>query len=438
MSPELLGLVALGSLFVFIFVGFPIAFTLLFLGLVVGYIGIGPVVFHLMTLQVYAIMNEQVLAAVPFFLFMGYILESSGLMERLFRAFQLLLARVHGSLYIAVTATSTIFAAATGIVGSSVTLLGVMAGPTMRQSKYDVRLSAGCITAGGTLGILIPPSIMLVVMGPVVGVPVTDLFAAAILPGILLAALYCGYCLIRCRLKPELGPALPIEMRAPSAAWLIKEIVLGVLPVTLVILATLGTIMFGVATPTEGAACGAIGSLVLSLVYRRMTFPSLLSSMYRTVEISSMILLLCAASNFFGAVFSRLGSATMLTHLLLGMKLDPMIMLIAILVLIFVLGWPLEWIPIVLIIIPILMPMVREMGYNLIWFCTLVAVTLQTAWLSPPVALSAYFLKGVVPEWSLQDIYVGMVQFMGLQVLGAAFILTFPSLATWLPQVLRA
>jgi tripartite ATP-independent transporter DctM subunit len=438
MSPDILGLVALASLFLFIFVGFPIAFTLLFLGLVAGYIGIGSVVFHLMTLQVYAIMNEQVLAAVPFFLFMGYILESSGLMERLFKAFQLMLARLSGSLYIAVTATATIFAAATGIVGSSVTLLGVMAGPTMRQSKYDVRLSAGCITAGGTLGILIPPSIMLVVMGPVVGVPVTDLFAAAIFPGIILAALYCGYCLVRCKLNPTLGPPLPKEEHADSVAWLLKEFVLGVLPVTLVILATLGTIMFGLATPTEGAACGAIGSLVLTLVYRKMTWNHLLTSMFRTVEISAMILLLCAASNFFGAVFSRLGSALLLTQLLLAMKLDPMIMLIAIMALIFVLGWPLEWVPIVLIIIPILMPMVRELGYNLTWFCTLVAVTLQTAWLSPPVALSAYFLKGVVPQWSLTDIYAGMVQFMGLQMLGMAIILIFPGLATWLPAVLRA
>jgi tripartite ATP-independent transporter DctM subunit len=438
MSPDILGLVALGSLFIFIFVGFPIAFTLLFLGLVAGYIGIGAVVFHLMTLQVYAIMNEQVLAAVPFFLFMGYLLESSGLMERLFKAFQMMLARLSGSLYIAVTATATIFAAATGIVGSSVTLLGVMAGPTMRSSKYDVKLSAGCITAGGTLGILIPPSIMLVVMGPVVGVPVTDLFAAAIFPGIILATLYCGYCLIRCKLNPALGPALPVDQHAQSAAWLLKEFVLGVMPVTLVILATLGTIMFGVATPTEGAACGAIGSLVLTMIYRKMTWNNLLNSMYRTVEISAMILLLCAASNFFGAVFSRLGSANMLTQLLLSMQLDPMIMLIAIMGLIFVLGWPLEWVPIVLIIIPILMPMVRELGYNLTWFCTLVAVTLQTAWLSPPVALSAYFLKGVVPQWKLQDIYAGMVQFMGLQVLGMAVIMLFPSLATWLPMALRA
>jgi tripartite ATP-independent transporter DctM subunit len=437
MSPEILGLLSLGSLFICIFAGFPIAFTLLFLGLVTGYIGIGQVVFNLMTLQVYAIMTEQVLAAVPFFLFMGYLLESSGLMERLFKAFQLMLARVSGSLYVAVTATATIFAAATGIVGSSVTLLGVMAAPTMNQSRYNVRLCAGCITAGGTLGILIPPSIMLVVMGPVVGVPVTDLFAAAILPGILLAGLYMGYCLIRCKLDPALGPPLPVEQRAISLAWMAKELVLGVFPVSCVILATLGSILFGLATPTEGAACGAAGALVLSLAYRRLTWRDLQNSMWRTVEISAMILLLCGASNFYGAVFSRLGSAGYLTKLLLELHLDPMIMLIAIMALIFVLGWPLEWVPIVLIIVPVLMPLVREMGYNLTWFCTLVAVTLQTAWLSPPVALSAYFLKGVVPGWKLQDIYAGMMQFMGLQVLGMILIIAFPVLATWLPVVMR-
>jgi len=437
MSPEILGLVSLGSLFICIFAGFPIAFTLLFLGLVTGYIGIGQVVFNLMTLQVYAIMTEQVLAAVPFFLFMGYLLESSGLMERLFKAFQLMLARLSGSLYVAVTATATIFAAATGIVGSSVTLLGVMAAPTMNQSRYNVRLSAGCITAGGTLGILIPPSIMLVVMGPVVGVPVTDLFAAAILPGVLLAGLYMGYCLIRCKLDPSLGPPLPVEQRAISLAWMAKELVLGVFPVSCVILATLGSILFGLATPTEGAACGAAGALVLSLAYRKLTWRDLQNSMWRTVEISAMILLLCGASNFYGAVFSRLGSAGYMTKLLLGMNLDPMLMLVAIMALIFVLGWPLEWVPIVLIIIPVLMPLVREMGYNLTWFCTLVAVTLQTAWLSPPVALSAYFLKGVVPGWKLQDIYAGMMQFMGLQMLGMILILVFPALATWLPVVMR-
>jgi tripartite ATP-independent transporter DctM subunit len=437
MNPEILGLVGLGSLFVFICVGFPISFTLIILSLVVGYIGIGQVVFHLMTLQFFGVMTDTVLSAVPFFLFMGYILENSGLMNRLFKAFQYMLARLHGSLYLAVTSTATIFAAATGIVGSSITLLGVMAAPTMRESNYDTRLSAGCIAAGGTLGILIPPSIMLVVMGPVVGVPVTDLFAAAIFPGILLAGIYMTYTLIRCQINPSLGPALPPELRPESFVWVLKELLFGVLPVSALIAATLGSIMAGMATPTEGAAAGAFGSLVLTLCYRRLTWGGLKQSMLRTVEISAMILLLVAASNFFGSVFSRLGSATMLTNMLLETHLDPMLMLAVIMLLIFILGWPLEWVPIVLIIIPILMPLVRQMGYNLLWFCTLVAVTLQTAWLSPPVALSAYFLKGVVPNWQLKDIYIGMIQFMVLQLMGLTMIMYFPQIATWLPEVLK-
>ena len=436
MSPEILGLVGLASLFGLICIGFPISFTLIFLSLVMGYLGIGKVVFYLMTLQFYSVMTDTVLSAVPFFLFMGYILESSGLMTRLFKAFQFMLARLDGSLYIAVTSTATIFAAATGIVGSSITLLGVMAAPTMRESKYDVRLSAGCISAGGTLGILIPPSIMLVVMGPVVGVPVTDLFAAAILPGILLASIYIIYTLVRCKLNPELGPALPEHLRPTSKAWVVKELALGVIPVTVLILAVLGSIMAGMATPTEGAAAGAFGSLVLTIVYRKLSWEGLTKSMYRTLEISAMILLLVAASNFFGAVFSRLGSAGLLTELLMSWDVHPMVMLIAIMVLIFILGWPLEWVPIVLIILPVLMPLVREMGYNLLWFCTLVAVTLQTAWLSPPVALSAYFLKGVVPEWDLKDIYIGMMQFMALQMIGLFIIIFFPQIVTWLPAYL--
>lgn len=437
MSPEILGLLMLAVLFGLIFVGLPIAFTLIFLSLVVGYIGIGGAVFDLMTLQFYGVMTETVLAAVPFFLFMGYILEDSGLMTRLFKAFQSLLARLHGSLYLAVTITAAIFAAATGIVGSSVTLLGIMAAPTMRDSKYDTRLSAGCIAAGGTLGILIPPSIMLVVMGPVVGVPVTALFAAAIFPGLLLASLYAIYSLVRCQLKPALGPALPVNLRPSSMAWVLKEILLGIIPVTALIAATLGTIMIGLATATEGAAAGAMGAVVLTLAYRRLSWNGLKKAMMRTLGISSMILLLVASSNFFGSVFSRLGSAKWLTDLLLRANLDPTLMILAIVVIIFILGWPLEWVPIVLIFLPILLPLVREMGYNLVWFSILVAVTLQTAWLSPPVALSAYFLKGVVPQWELKEIYIGMMQFMVLQWIGLIIVMFIPSIATWLPGVLR-
>ena len=434
MENEILGLVLIGVMLFAIFIGFPISFTLIFLGFVFGFIGFGPLVFYLMTFQFSSVMLEQTLAAVPLFIFMGLLMEQAGLMERLFKAVQLMLSRVSGSLYLAVLFVSTIFAAATGIVGASVTILGIMAAKTMTRSGYDVRLSAGTITAGGTLGILIPPSIMLVVMGPVLEVPVTDLFAAAIIPGVMMATLYAFYVMGRCWLNPSLGPSLPVAERAESMAHIWKEFLLGLVPPAALVFSALGSIMFGLATPTEGAACGAAGALFLTVAYRRLTFSKFRQALIKTLEISALILILVAASNFFGAVFSRLGTPGMLTDILLGLDLPPMAILILIMALIFLLGWPLEWVPIVLIIVPILLPLVDKLGFNLTWFGILVAVNLQTAWLSPPVALSAYFLKGVVPEWDLKDIYIGMMQFMVIQLIGLILILIFPQIALWLPE----
>ena len=435
MSNEVLGIVALGVLFAVIFIGFPIAFTLGAVALGTGFIALGPVVFDLAVLQTYSVMKDTVLAAIPFFLFMGFLLEQSGIMERLFVGIQQLLARLNGSLYLAVLITATIFAAATGIVGSSVTLLGVMAGPSMIKSGYDAKMSAGTITAGGTLGILIPPSVMLIVMGPVVGVPATDLFAAAVLPGLLLSSIFIAWTLVRCWINPSLGPALPLEMRPKSLGPVLRDLAIGVMPVIVVIMSTLGVILAGIATPTDAGAVGCFATFVLTVGSGRMTLEKIRKAAYSTLEISSMILLLVTASNLFGAVFSRLGSADFLAQMLTSLALPPMLMLIVILALIFVLGWPLEWVPIVLIVVPIVLPIVQAAGIDLIWFCTLVAVTLQTAWLSPPVALSAYFLKGVVPQWDMKDIYAGMVQFMVLQLLAVGLLLIFPKLATWLPSV---
>ena len=437
MSNEWLGIVSLAILFVSIFIGFPIAFTLIAVALGVGWYALGPVAIHLMTLQFFSVMKETSLASVPFFLFMGYLLEQSGLMERLFRGVQELLAGVRGSLYLAVLVTATIFAAATGIVGSSVTLLGVMAAPSMKRSGYDVRLSAGAITAGGTLGILIPPSVMLIVMGPVIGVPTTDLFAAAVLPGLLLAGLYIVYCLGRSYLQPELGPPLPPELRAASKWLVLKDLSLGVIPVIIVILATLGVILAGIATPTDAGAVGAFVVFLLTVVSGTMTWEKFKRSIYATLEVSCMILLLVAASNYFGAVFSRLGSATMIAEGLLALALPATLLVLLTLALIFVLGWPLEWVPIVLIVVPILLPLMQQLDVDMLWFGTLVAICLQTAWLSPPVALSAYFLKGVVPDWKLSDIYAGMMQFMLLQLIGLGLVFFFPKLATWLPVLMR-
>tara|TARA_Y100000590_G_scaffold429629_1_gene542386 strand:+ start:1 stop:1113 length:1113 start_codon:yes stop_codon:yes gene_type:complete len=367
---------------------------------------------------------------------MGIMMEQAGLMERLFSSFQLILARVRGSLYYAVLFVSVIFAAATGIVGASVTILGIMAAKSMNKSNYDVRLAAGTITAGGTLGILIPPSIMLVVMGPILEIPVTDLFAAAILPGVLLACLYAAYTTIRCMINPELGPVLPEELRAKNVKEVWVEFFLGLVPPAALVFAALGSILFGFATPTEAAGCGAAGALILSLAYKKLTLKKLQDALVKTLEISALIMVLVAASNFFGAVFARLGTPMVLTEFLLSLEMNKYLILAMVMGMIFLLGWPLEWVPIVMIVVPIILPLIEALGFNLTWFAILVAVNLQTAWLSPPVALSAYFLKGVVPEWDLKDIYMGMMQFMVLQIIGLIIIVVFPKIVLWLPSVL--
>jgi len=501
LSKEIIGLLMLGAMLFVIFIGFPISFTLIFLAFSFGAWGSGSkLTFFLQTLQTNSTMLDDQLVAVPLFILMGIVMEQAGLMERLFNAVQMMMSKTRGALYIAVLFVSTIFAAATGIVGASVTILGIMAAKTMNKSGYNVRLAAGTITAGGTLGILIPPSIMLIVMGPVLEIPVTDLFRAAIIPGVLLASLYIIYSVGRCMIDPSLGPILP-EDEQPNTSpyyflevllvmsalvafvWLITigatsgfglfpldglfvpilwlgvmfgvyrwarlakpggfyfsdlwyEFFMGLVPPTILIAFALGSILAGWATPAEAAACGAFGAILLSLGYGKFTWNGFYGALIKTLEISVLIMFLVAASNFFGAVFSNLGTPKFLTEVLLSLDLSVSAMLILVMALVFLLGWPLEWVPIVLIIVPILVPLLVELNVNLTWFAILVAVNLQTAWLSPPVALSAYFLKGVVPEWDLKDIYFGMMQFMVIQVIGLIFIFIFPGFALWLPDFL--
>ena len=436
MSPEYLGLILLAALLFGIFVGFPIAFTLIILAIVFGYIGFGGKVFYLTVLQILGLMKEETLAAVPLFIFMGHVLEQAGLMERLFKAFQFVLGGVRGSLYLGVLLTATVFATATGIIGASVTVMGLLAVPAMMRSGYDVRLSAGTITAGGCLGILIPPSVMLVLLGPVAGVSVVHLFAAAIVPGLILSALYIGYTMVRCYIDPALGPPLPLEERAASVGAVVREFAAGIAPVGFIIFAALGSILFGLATPTEGAAMAASGSLLLTFLYRRFTFALLRDAALRTLQTSSMILFLAVASNIYGSVFARLGTATWITETMLALALPPVGVIVLLMAVIFILGWPLEWPAIVLIFLPIFLPVINKLGFDLVWFCTLVAVNLQTAFLSPPVAMAAYYLKGIAPQWDLLKIYRGMFEFMLLQLVGLALVFLFPELALWLPRVL--
>lgn len=446
MSGEhILGLLMLFGMISTIFIGFPIAFTLLFLAIVFGGFGLGwEQTFNLSYLQIWGLMKDEVFPAVPLFIFMGFMTEQAGLMERLFGALRNLLAPVRGSLYLAVLLTATIFAMATGIVGAAVTVLGIMAAPMMIKAGYDARLSAGSIAAGGTLGVLIPPSVMLVVMGPTMGVPVNLLYSAAFGPGLILALCYIIYCLTRSFFNPALGPPVPKEDRITDPWILIKEFIIGVVPLAALIGFTLGTILGGLATPTEAAACGATGAALLALVYGRLTFTALKNAAVATMMTSGMVLYLAVGSVVFGGVFTKLGTANLITEFLVSMPLPDFGKLLVIMAVVFILGWPFEWPAIVLVFLPIVLPVVEKMklfGLSrlelLMWFGALIAVNLQTAFLSPPVAMSAYYLRNVVPQWSLMTIYRGMGDFMVIQCVVLALILFFPELVLWLPRQLR-
>ena len=434
MSGDLLGIIMLIVLLGVIFIGFPISFTLIIVALIFGYAVFGNMVFHLMVSQTFGFMQEEILAAVPLFIFMGYITEQAELMGRLFKAFRYLLAPMKGSLYLGVILTATVFAMATGIVGAAVTVLGIMAAPIMIKCGYNPRLSAGAIAAGGTLGILIPPSVMLIVMGPVLGISVAKLYAAAFGPGFLMASLYIAYLLIRSYLNPKLGPPLPPEERLPSMKAKLWEFFAGMVPLAVLIAGTLGSILGGLATPTEAASMGSAGALVLALAYRKLNWEKFRKAAIGTLQTTSMVIFLGVASNVFGAVFARLGSADLMTNTLLALPVSPFIMLLIIMGLIFLLGWPFEWPAIIYLFLPIFMPLVLALKFDLLWFGILTAVNLQTAFLSPPVAMSAYYLKAVVPEWELKTIYSGMADFMVLQVIALLLLMFFPEIALWFPR----
>jgi tripartite ATP-independent transporter DctM subunit len=371
------------------------------------------------------------------FILMGYICDQAGLLERLFIAFRDLFAPVRGALYLVVLLTATLFGIAAGTVGATVVLLGIMAGPMMIKSGYDVRMSAGAIAAGGTLGILIPPSVMLVVMGPVLGVSVAKLYEAACGPGFMLAAMYILYTMGRSFINPKLGPPVPIEDRPKKVMPVIWECVVGMVPVTVLTIATLGAIIAGLTTSTEAAAMGAFGAILMVIGYRRFTWKGLMSACQSTLTSTSMVLFLAVTSNIFGAVFARFGTATWITNALLSVPLPPWGTMALVLVLIFLLGWPFEWPAIVLIFLPMLAPVAASLGYDMVFFGTISAVVLQTAFLSPPVAMAAYYIKQVVKEWSIGTIFRGMSDFMWIQVIAVALVLAFPQIAMWLPNALQ-
>jgi tripartite ATP-independent transporter DctM subunit len=434
--------VAIFMMFVFIasiFLGFPIAFTLLALSVFFGFYAMDFRIFSLIVNNTYDIMANDVLVAVPLFLFMGYVVERANILDRLFYSIQLAARNVPGSLAVAALITCALFATATGIVGAVVTLMGLLALPPMLRARYDVRLSTGVICAGGTLGILIPPSIMLIVYAAAAGVSVVRLYAAALFPGFLLAGMYLLYVITRAVLNPALTPKLPRDQTDVPLLTVYLNLLMSFVPLAVLILSVLGAILFGLATPTEAAAVGACGALLLAAAYRALSWDRLKEAVFLTARTSAMVCFLFVGSWNFSSVFSYLGGEHVVEQLVLGMNLTPITFLLLTQLIIFILGWPLEWSEIIIIFVPIFLPLLNHCGVDPIFFGILVALNLQTSFLTPPMAMSAYYLKGIAPpQVQLGQIFWGCMPFLAMVFLSMAVLYTFPGIALWLPgQIYR-
>ena len=445
MSNPQLALLMLGLFIFIIMLGFPIAFTLMAMGVMFGYYAyftpdqafFDNRVFYLFTQNTFSVMNSDILVAVPLFLFMGYMIEQANLIEKLFHSLHLALSRLPGALAVATLVTCAVFATATGIVGAVVTLMGLLAFPAMLKANYDQKISAGVICAGGTLGILIPPSIMLIVYGATAGVSVVKLYAAALLPGFLLAGLYMGYVVVVAIMRPKLMPKLPADQSVMPFFAVVKLLAQAFVPLAVLIMSVLGAILFGLATPSEAAAIGALGSVILAGAYRALSWNKLREAVYLTARTSAMVCYLFVGSWTFSSIFSYLGGESMVKDFVLGLDLNPVTFLLLTQLIIFLLGWPLEWSEIIIIFVPIFLPLLPHFGVDPLFFGILVALNLQTSFLTPPMAMSAYYLKGVAPPYVLlSTIFKGCLPFVSMVFVAMAAIYIFPGLVNWLPEVL--
>ena len=445
MSDPHVAVFMLGIFILTIMLGFPICFTLMAMGVAFGYYAyydpermqtiFDNRIFDLLVNQTYSVMANDVLTAVPLFLFMGYIVERANIIDRLFFSLQIAARRLPGSMAIAALATCALFATATGIIGAVVTLMGLLAFPAMLKARYDTSFSAGVICAGGCLGILIPPSIMLIVYAATSNVSVVRLYAGAIFPGFMLAALYMIYVFGRAALQPHLAPKPREEdVAAYTGGQIALMMLTSFFPLAFLILSVLGAILFGLATPSEAASMGALGGLVLAAAYRALTWDRLKESVYLTVRTSAMVCWLFVGSWTFSSVFSYLGGHDLIEEWVLAMNLTPVLFLIMAQLIIFLLGWPLEWSEIIIIFVPIFLPMLDYFGVDPLFFGILVALNLQTSFLTPPMAMSAYYLKGVAPPHvQLVQIFKGSFPFLMMVFLAMIILYNFPEIALWLP-----
>jgi tripartite ATP-independent transporter DctM subunit len=440
-DPEL-GVLMLGLFVVLIMLGFPIAFTLMAMGVgfaLLAYDGNMDAVASLLVQRTWSVMTNDVLISVPLFVFMGYIIERANILDRLFRSVQLAASGVPAALAVATLITCALFATATGIVGAVVTLMGLLAFPAMLRHGYDVRLSAGVVCAGGCLGILIPPSIMLILYGATAGVSPVQLYAGAFFPGLMLAGLYMAYVMVRAMINPSLAPKLPAAERDVPFSRVLYELLTSFLPLALLIMCVLGAILFGLATPSEAAAIGALGSVVLAACYRSLSFTKLKESVYLTARTSAMVCWLFVGSFMFSAVFAALGGDDVIKDFVVGLDLSPLMFLIMTQIIIFILGWPLEWTEIIVIFVPIFLPLLEHFGIDPLFFGLLIALNIQTSFLSPPVAMAPFYLKGVAPAHvNINDIFVGVMPFIVIVLIAMVLLYVFPEIGMWLPRQIYA
>jgi tripartite ATP-independent transporter DctM subunit len=494
-NPEL-GVLMLFLFVVFIMLGFPIAFTLMALGVFFGYFAMGDLVFSLLVQRTYSVMTNDVLISIPLFVFMGYVIERANILDRLFRSLQLAAGPMPASLAVATLVTCAIFATATGIVGAVVTLMGLLAFPAMLRAGYDVRIASGVICAGGCLGILIPPSVMLILYGATAGVSVVKLYAGALFPGLMLAGLYVLFTMILAALNPKMAPKLPAEERNVPLGVILWSLVTSFMPLFALVAAALGSIVFGLATPTEAAAMGSLGALILAVVYgadysrtwavrlvqvygalaallilylliagfsainvdRRVLmvmgfitigvgivliprstfdFAQLKDSVFLTARTTAMVCWLFIGSFLFSAIFAYLGGHEPIEKFVLALNLDTLGFMILAQVIIFILGWPLEWTEIIVIFMPIFLPLLKTFNVDPLFFGLLVALNIQTSFLSPPVAMAPFYLKGVAPSWvNINDIFRGVMPYLFIVIISMVMLYSFPQIGLWLPNYL--
>lgn len=470
MSDPVVAITMLGLFLFMVLLGFPIAFTLMAMGIAFGYYAyfdegrmwrayeravnadadqltlwqtwidglFNNRIFDLFINQTFSVMANEVLTAIPLFLFMGYIVERANIVSRLFSTLNVAARNIPGSMGVAALITCALFATATGIVGAVVTLMGLLALPSMLKARYDKSFAAGIICAGGTLGILIPPSIMLIVYAAASGVSIVRLYAGALLPGLTLAGLYLIYVVVRAKLQPELAPK-PTKEEVPDmplgkVLWLLTT---SFLPLAALILAVLGSILGGLATPSEAASIGALGGLLLAAAYRSLTWQRLRESVYLTLRTTAMVCWLFVGSYTFSSVFSYLGGEHIVAEFVTSLDLSPLMFLLLAQLIIFLLGWPLEWSEIIIIFVPIFLPLLPIFGIDPLFFGILVALNLQTSFLTPPMAMSAYYLKGIAPpEVKLMEIFKGCMPFLAMVFVAMILMYTVPEIVYYLPNKL--